>query len=53
MQARVLLLKNFRQHFIERDYDYKRFTVETQQPKSAKVAPRKEAIGACASSDVQ
>jgi hypothetical protein len=38
MQARVLLLKNFRQHIIERDYDYKRFTVETQQAKSAKVS---------------
>ncbi len=38
MQARVLLLKNFRQHMIERDYDYKRFTVETQQAKSAKVS---------------
>lgn len=42
MQARVLLLKNFRQHFIERDYDYKRFTVETQQTKGAKVAPEKK-----------
>ncbi len=30
MQARVLLLKNYRQHFIERDYDYKRFRVDTQ-----------------------
>jgi hypothetical protein len=35
MQARVLLLKNLRQHFIERDYDYKRFRVETQQAKGA------------------
>ncbi len=41
MQARVLLLKNFRQHFIERDYDYKRFKVETQQAKDAQVAPAK------------
>lgn len=38
MQARVLLLKNYRQRFVERDYDYKRFTVETQQAKDAKVA---------------
>ncbi len=38
MQARVLLVKNFRQHFIERDYDYKRFTVETQELKNARVA---------------
>ena len=30
MQARVLLFKNLRQHFVESDYDYKRFTVETQ-----------------------
>jgi hypothetical protein len=37
VQARVLLLKNVRQHFIERDYDYKRFRVETQQAKDAKV----------------
>lgn len=39
MQARVLLLKNFRQHFVERDYDYKRFKVETEQGKEAKVRP--------------
>ncbi len=39
VQARVLLLKNLRQRFTERDYDYKRFTVETQQAKSAKAAP--------------
>jgi hypothetical protein len=38
MVARVLLVKNFRQHFVERDYDYKRFKVETQQTKDAKVA---------------
>jgi hypothetical protein len=38
MQARVLLLKNYRQRYVERDYDYKRFTVETQQAKDAKVA---------------
>ncbi len=30
VQARVLLFKNLRQHFVEKDYDYKRFTVETQ-----------------------
>jgi hypothetical protein len=36
VQARVLLLKTFRQHFTERDYDYKRFRVETQQSKDAK-----------------
>jgi hypothetical protein len=42
MKARVLLLKNFRQHFTERDYDYKRFRVETQQLKDAKVVPDKK-----------
>ncbi len=36
-QARLLLLKNMRQHFVERDYDYKQFRVETQQAKDAKV----------------
>jgi hypothetical protein len=36
-QARVLLLKNMRQHITERDYDYKKFRVETQQAKDAKV----------------
>lgn len=38
VQARVLLVKNMRQHFVERDYDYKRFKVETQQAGTAKVA---------------
>jgi len=36
-QARVLLLKNMRQHFTERDYDYKVFRVDAQQMKDAKV----------------
>jgi hypothetical protein len=40
MQARVLLLKNLRQHFSERDYDYKRFRVDTQQGKDAQVAAK-------------
>jgi hypothetical protein len=35
--ARVLLLKDYRQHFTERDHDYKRFRVETEQGKGAKV----------------
>jgi hypothetical protein len=39
MQARVLLVKNLRQHFIERDFDYKRFKVETQQAKDVQVTP--------------
>lgn len=41
MQARVLLVKNLRQHFVERDYDYKRFRVEAQQSKDAKAMPEK------------
>ena len=39
MQARVLLVKNLREHITERDYDYKRFTVDAQQAKNAKVSP--------------
>jgi hypothetical protein len=39
MQIRLLMLKNMRQHFRERDYDYQRFKVETLQPKDAKIAP--------------
>jgi hypothetical protein len=42
MQARVLLVKNLRQHFIERDYDYKRFRVETQQAKDAQLPVAKK-----------
>lgn len=41
VQARVLLLKNVRQHFVERDFDYKRFRVETQQTKETKVVVEK------------
>jgi len=37
VQARVLLVKGFRQHFVERDYDYKRFHAEAEQGKDAKV----------------
>ena len=35
MQARLLMVKTFRQRFQERDYDYKRFHVEAQQSKEA------------------
>ena len=41
IQARLLMVKNVRQHFVEQDYDYKRFSVETQQAKDAKVIPLK------------
>jgi hypothetical protein len=37
VDARVLLVKGVRQHFIERDSDFKRFHVETQAGKDAKV----------------
>ena len=39
IKARVLLLKGLRQHVIERDSDYERFTVETQTSKTATVVP--------------
>ncbi len=39
VEARLLMFKNLRQHFRERDYDYQRFKVETQQPKDARIAP--------------
>jgi hypothetical protein len=42
VQARVLLLKNMRQHFTEKVYGYKRFTVETEQSKDAKVTGEKK-----------
>jgi hypothetical protein len=41
VQARIVLVKNVRQHFTERNYDYKRFSVETQQNKDAKVVNAK------------
>lgn len=39
VQARVLLVKGYHQHFTERCYDYKRFHAEAQQGKGAKVVP--------------
>jgi hypothetical protein len=41
LQARILMLKNLRQHITERDYDFKQFRVETQQSKDAKAVPEK------------
>lgn len=41
VQARLLLFKNLRQHFRERDYDYQRFKVDTQVQKDPKAAPPK------------
>jgi hypothetical protein len=42
VQIRLFMVKNQRQHFIERDYDFKRFHVETEQGKDAKVVPEKK-----------
>jgi hypothetical protein len=39
VQARLLLFKNMRQHYTERDYDFKRFSVEAQQSKDSKPVP--------------
>lgn len=41
MDARVLLLKTMRQHFVERDTDFKRFRVETEQTDKAQVKQEK------------
>jgi hypothetical protein len=41
MTARVMLVKSVRQHITARDYDYKRFRVETEQKKDAKVVEPK------------
>jgi len=40
--ARVLMVKGVRQHFTERDYDFKRFNVQTQQNKDAKALTDKK-----------
>ena len=39
VEARVLLLKGVREHFIEQDSDYQRFTVEAETSKTATVVP--------------
>jgi hypothetical protein len=41
VQARVLLLKNMRQHVTERNYDYKVFNVDAQEQMDTKLAPAK------------
>jgi hypothetical protein len=41
VQARIVLVKNMRQHFSERNYDYKRFQVDAQQNKDTKVVTAK------------
>jgi hypothetical protein len=42
IQARFLLVKGIRQHLTERDYDFKRFSVEAQQSKDAKAVAEKK-----------
>ena len=41
-QIRLFMVKNMRLHVTERDLDYKRFRVEAQQGKDAKVVPEKK-----------
>jgi hypothetical protein len=36
LQMRVLLMKNTREQFVERDYNYKRFTVDAEQAKDVR-----------------
>jgi hypothetical protein len=42
LQARVLLVKGYRQHFTESDYDFKRFRVDAEQMKDAKPVTEKQ-----------
>ena len=41
LQARIVLVKSMRQRFSERNYDYKRFQVDAEQNKDAKVVTPK------------
>jgi len=41
IEARVLLLKGIRQHVVERDFDYQRFSVDAQTGKTATVVEPK------------
>lgn len=41
LQMRVLLMKNMRQQFVERDYNYKRFTVDAEQTKDVRMKATK------------
>lgn len=42
MQARLLLVKNLRQHLVEKDYDFKQFQVDAEQAKDPKAATEKK-----------
>jgi hypothetical protein len=39
VEARVMLLKGIREHFVEKDSDYQRFTVDAETSKTATVVP--------------
>ena len=41
LSARVLLVRSMRQHFVEKVYDYKRFSVDTEQVKDARAVSAK------------
>jgi hypothetical protein len=42
VEARVLLVKGVREHFVEHDSDYQRFTVDAQTSKAATVVPEEK-----------
>ena len=42
LHARVLVVKGYRQHFTESDYDFKRFHVEAEQMKDARPVAEKQ-----------
>jgi hypothetical protein len=42
MQGRLLLVNTLRQHFTERDYDFRQFRVDAQQSKDAKAGAEKK-----------
>ena len=42
MAARILLMKNLRQHIVARDYDYKRFKVDAEPGKEAQAVVEKK-----------
>ena len=42
LQGRLLMIKSYRQHLTERDYDFKRLRVEAQQLKDVKALPERK-----------
>jgi len=45
IQARLLLVKGIRQHFTERDYDFKQFHVDAQQGRAPTLRPKQAVAG--------